>query len=79
LHSGQKKGVTNDFFSNLDDANCSGLHFQDLPDLNHYTHNYYSHIASASSLLIWRADFHGQGATLVTPDNVMYSLPTISP
>jgi hypothetical protein len=27
----------------------------------------------------WRADFHGQGATLVTPDNLMYSLPTISP
>jgi hypothetical protein len=24
----------------------------------------------------WRADFHGQGATLVTPDNLM---PTISP
>jgi hypothetical protein len=27
----------------------------------------------------WRADFHGQGATLVTPDNLMYSLPTILP
>jgi hypothetical protein len=27
----------------------------------------------------WRADFHGQGATLVTPDNLMYSLPTKSP
>jgi hypothetical protein len=27
----------------------------------------------------WRADFHGQGATLVIPDNLMYSLPTISP
>jgi hypothetical protein len=27
----------------------------------------------------WRADFHGQGATRVTPDNFMYSLPTISP
>jgi hypothetical protein len=27
----------------------------------------------------WRADFPGQGATLVTPDNLMYSLPTISP
>jgi hypothetical protein len=25
----------------------------------------------------WRADFHGQGATLVTPDNLMYSLPTM--
>jgi hypothetical protein len=23
----------------------------------------------------WRADFHGQGATRVTPDNFMYSLP----
>jgi hypothetical protein len=27
----------------------------------------------------WRADFHGQGATRVTPDNFMYSLPTILP
>jgi hypothetical protein len=27
----------------------------------------------------WRADFHGQGTTLVTPDNLMYSLPTILP
>jgi hypothetical protein len=27
----------------------------------------------------WRADFHGQGATHVTPDNLMYSLPTILP
>jgi hypothetical protein len=38
----------------------------------------YSHIASASSLLLI-ADFHGQWATLVTPDNLMYSLPTILP
>jgi hypothetical protein len=27
----------------------------------------------------WRADFHGQGATLVTPDTLMYYLPTILP
>jgi hypothetical protein len=27
----------------------------------------------------WRADFHGQGATLVTPDTLMDSLPTILP
>jgi hypothetical protein len=27
----------------------------------------------------WRADFQGQGATLVTPDNLKYSLPTILP
>jgi hypothetical protein len=26
----------------------------------------------------WRADFHGQGATLVTPDNLMYSLPKVT-
>jgi hypothetical protein len=27
----------------------------------------------------WRADFHEQGATLVTPDNLMYSLPLYRP
>jgi WD40 repeat protein len=27
----------------------------------------------------WRADFHRQRATLVTPDNLMYSLPTTLP
>jgi hypothetical protein len=27
----------------------------------------------------WRAHFHGQGVTRVTPDNFMYSLPTILP
>jgi hypothetical protein len=34
-------------------------------------------ILSEHTCCFWRADFHGQGATLVTPDNLMYSLPTI--
>jgi hypothetical protein len=45
-----------------------------------------SHTVSHIAILLqrpvycfWRADFHGQGATLVPPDNLIYSLPTISP
>jgi hypothetical protein len=47
---------------------------------------YYPSRSSSIAILLqrpvycfWRADFHGQGATLVTPDNLMYSLPTILP
>jgi hypothetical protein len=51
----------------------------------HFKGEHHIYVSTIAILLqrpvycFWRADFHGQGATRATPDNLMYSLPTISP